>query len=391
MNSAREYYLQVLKDGIAPKWPRPEEELELGAQKLSGGYTQHWAYVRSNESQPEAGQPLAENEVHESHDLPPAEKLAADYHSDKPAILIDQPQKVDDQKENFLELILVKDGHAWSKTESSLENLDDNLFDILDFARNQFSMEVEHFMTTNNVSAEVEKKMDEVEKEESKEPSTPADATADKDESQPKAGHPLDEKMEENVIIPSNMADKHVAQPIFNKPLAENMSQNSGFLAKFGAFLIPVIIIALIFAGTLLFKDQIFAKVKNVKQQGFSGVFSVATPTPTPSPPAVAGPTAVPTPSFAKADIQVRVLNGTTVTGAAKTLAEKLKGNGWAILVTGNNKNQAIPQTIVSGKEGKDDVTVAMAEDLRGDYEATVGANLKDTDKADIEIVIGKK
>lgn len=364
-----EYYLQVLKDGIAPKWPRPEEDLEIGAQKLSGGYTQHWAYLKK---------------TNDSSALPPAEKIAQDYHSEKPAILIDQPQRgASDQKENFLELILVKDGHAWSKTESSLENLDDNLFDILDFAKNQFNMDVEHFMTTSNVSEEVEKKMDQVEKE----------------EPQPEAGQPL---AEENVIIHPSMADKNDGryfikknpeqnQPIFNKPLGESVARNEGFFFKFGAFLIPAIIIALIFAGTLLFKDQIFTKFKDVKEQGVSGIFSFVTPTLTPSPSPAGEPTPTPTPSFSKSDIQIRILNGTTVTGAAKTLAEKLTSAGWTILTTGNNKNQAIAQTIVSGKAEKDDVIFAMIKDLQEEFEATVGTTLKDTDKADIEVVIGKK
>ncbi len=370
MDSAQEYYLQVLKDGIAPKWPRPEEELELGAQKLAGGYTQHWAYVKGSYEENES------NETHESHDLPQAEKIAADYQSEKPAILIDQPQGGNDQKEDFLELILVKDGHAWSKTESNLANLDDNLFDILDFAKKQFNMEVEHFMTTSNVSEEVEKKMDQVEKDEVKE------------ELQEEV-----DKTEENVIIPSSMADKSgnlfvkKETPVFTQPLGTTPVSSKGTMAKLTPFLIPIIIIALIFVGTLLFKDQIFNKFKDIKQQGISGMFSSPTPIPTPT----TIPTPTPTPSFSKADIQVRVLNGTTVSGSAKTLADKLKADGWAILTRGNNKDQAVSQTIVSGKTGKDDVVSSMVKDLSGEYEATIGAVLKDTDKADLEVVIGKK
>lgn len=373
MDSAQEYYLQVLKDGIAPKWPRPEEDLEIGAQKFSGGYTQHWAYVRKSHETDDAE---AEGN-YQSHELPPAENLAADYHSEKPAILIDQPQnKLDEQKENFLELILVKDGHAWSKTESNLDNLDDNLFDILAFAQKQFNMVVEHFMTTSNVSEAVEKKMDQVEKEENLE----------------EVNEPVEQ---EDVIIPSSMADKSgkffvkSKEPVFNQPLEGNPVPNMGVMSKLSPFIIPIIVIALIFLGTLLFKDQIFAKFKDVQQQGVSGIFASATPTPTPSPIPTATPT--PTPSFSKSDIQVRVLNGTTVTGAAKTLADKLKTAGWTILTTGNNKDQTISQTIVSGKIGKDDVIEAMVADLVGDFEATIGAVLKETDKADLEVVIGKK
>lgn len=385
MDSAQEYYLQVLKDGIAPKWPRPEEELELGAQKLSGGYTQHWAYVKESSARQLPGR--------QSSDLPPAEKLAADYHSDKPAILIDQPKQGDKQKENFLELILVKDGHAWSKTESSLDNLDDNLFDILDFAKNQFKMEVEHFMTTNNVSEEVEKKMDQVEKDPFDAEQSRSTQGRDKEEVEP------EQSVQEDVIIPSSMASKSgnyfvkKETPVFNQPLGDGTSTkpSGGILAKLTPFLIPVIIIGLIFLGTVLFKDAIFGKVKDVKQQGISGIFASVMPTPTP--PVVAGPTPslTPTPSFSKSDIQVRVLNGTTVTGAAKTLAEKLKTDGWVILTTGNNKDQAVSQTIVFGKKGKDDVVSSMVKDLAGEFEATIGANLKDTDKADLEVIIGKK
>src|SRR3990172_8006839 len=129
-----QYYLQVVKTGEAPAWPRPEEELIVGQQDISDGYTQHWAYPK------ESGK--------SAQDLPEAEGLADKISADRPVLLIDQPGLSNGDGEGFLDLIVVKDGHAWGRTQSSMQNLEDNIAASLDFAKRKFNINIEHFMST---------------------------------------------------------------------------------------------------------------------------------------------------------------------------------------------------------------------------------------------------
>ncbi|OGE31617.1 hypothetical protein A2631_00605 [Candidatus Daviesbacteria bacterium RIFCSPHIGHO2_01_FULL_44_29] len=119
-------------------------------------------------------------------------------------------------------------------------------------------------------------------------------------------------------------------------------------------------------------------------------------PTPTPSPQApivVASPSPSPSPEIQvnRSDFKIRVLNGTTKSGLAATLASKLKDLGYKIDKTGNAPSQTVVQTTIKLKASTASLSAQLIKDLAPDYEATVGANLKDTDAADGEVTIGAK
>jgi len=312
-----EYYLQVVKDGEPPQWPRPEEELVVGSQPLEGGHTQYWAYLK------ESGK--------EADELPHAEVIASENKAEKQAILIDQYGPA-----GGLELVLVRDGHAWGKEQSSMDNLEDNISSLLDFANDKFNMGIEHFMTTTRVSKEVEDKLDDLEEagEVTKEPKDSLQPTADNEQpavsGQQEAERPSE--VEDNPEVTEEDSLEETALPHEKIRPARLVSGSVGVgssLYKGGAtgvgsyaghnnssgsskaWLIPVVLILALFGGALFFKDTIIGSLKG-------------NPAPTPTP-VTALPTATPTPTPAldRSQYKVRVLNGTTKSGAAGTLAPR--------------------------------------------------------------------
>lgn len=354
--SAAEYFLQVVQEGEDPKWPHPEDELTVGHQSLPSGYVQYWAYDK------ESGK--------DAEEVPNAEVVASQNPSSSAVILVDQPEHLKEKDHDLLELIVAKDGHAWGKTESSLANLEDNLSAILEFANDQYKINIEHFMTTKGVSKEVEKALDNLEEKSGDPP--------------PIAAEP-----------PSSLEGHSSIRQVNTQPMAIGLGGgrlSSGYPSKSGAssrgsssklmFLILLAAILLVVSGVFLFKDQMLS----VLGQGTPSPVEI-TSTPTPSPMI----TVTPTPSFDRSSSKVRVLNGTTKAGAAATLGKQLEELGWEILETGNALKKGVLQTEVRAREGSESATEALIADLASDYKATVSSNLNKTDKADLEVIIGEK
>lgn len=362
------YFLKVVKDDEAPVWPVPEDELKIGSQDIGDGYTQYWAYPKS--------------ELIDPSQKPEAENLAVSYLSSKPAILIDQSS-------DLLDLILVNDGHAWAKTESSLANLEDNLSSILEFASNQFNIKVEHFMTTQKVSKEAEEKLDKIERGDS-----------DKSES----AEDLETKGNEG-SLPSDSADTQTTGTLASRSEPKNdtleadsfknltssdpksiFREDSGFeiTAKKRSLPKTLFILALLIAlltGGFFFKDRLLSLLKSKPAENKAAEIIISTPSPTPSP----------TPAFDRSKYSLRVLNGTAKTGQAASLADKLKGLGWKIDSVGNATNSATPQTYIRAKENLPELVQTLIKDLSPDLVASQSSNIKTSDKADAEVVIGKK
>ncbi len=399
-----EYYLQVVKEGDEPQWPRPEDEFVVGSQPLPGGFVQHWAYLK------ESGK--------EADELPHGEVIASENKAEKAAVLIDQYGLLEE-----LELVLVKDGHAWGKEQTSPKNLEDGISAILDFAEDKFKMEVEHFMTTARVSPDIEKKLDSLEEdggvsgkqgaftkeepvnnttevsgEQAPEVSEPEEDTKTErietavaeDEVEDNVEDNKEEREEEPDVIEEDVQPHERIRTVSSTPdntFYRSGATGVGSLARQNsssgsskAWLIPVVLILVLFGGAIFFKDTIISSLKG------------GTPQPTPTP-VTAVPTATPTPTPAldRSQYKVRVLNGTTKTGAAGTLATTLEGLGWEILSKGNAKDTATAQTTVRVKEGNEKVAETLIADLAPDLEASAGAALPAADKADVEVVIGKK
>lgn len=332
-NDHDQYYLQVVKTGEAPEWPRPKEDLDVFSQPLDGGLIQYWAYPK------DIGK-TADN-------MPHAEEIANHNKSDSPAIIIDQ---ISDHLTtgSCLELILVKDGHALAKTESNLDNLESNITSLLDSGKQSFGITAEHFMSTSNVFPEVEKRLDDLEEAETEE----------------KEDMPEEKERDQN--------------PYFAERPAIISERKRSKIVVF----IPILVLIIIFGGVVFYRDKLLAKVMNKINPPKPAVIKV-TPTPTPIP--------TPTITLERFKYKVRVLNGTPKTGAAGVLADKLKTLGWQIDKTGNATSSAIAESYVRSKTGQDNAVKVLIADV-SDYEAaSSSADLKPADKADLEFVIGKK
>lgn len=412
----REYFLQVVKAGEYPRWPRPEDELVINHRPLGSGFVQCWAYLKADNGDP--------------REIPPAEILATRFPEGNPLIVIDQPG------EALLELVLVKDRHAWAHTFSSPENLEDNLESIVDFAKKKFDIKVENYMTTGNVAPGIEDKLDQMEVDEKdgeenqkteeshplkdEEPLPLEDPQFEDQEWQTKK-EPIyhnivetEEQDTEEPKEPSDLADipssweiKKVRTPdlnpfpgagSFRRPEAPRIVSTRGSSFELNdrrgngssklVVILPFLLLLAVFGGLITHREAVAGRVDKAILQ----ITGRLTPTPTPTPTLAPTPTPTPTPVPAdRKQYKLEVLNGTTKTGAAAALAGKLKDLGWQIAGTGNNPTRGIAQTIIKTKPTFEPAVATLISDLSGQYEATVSGTLKSTEKFDAEIVIGNK
>lgn len=412
------YYLQVLKKGETPKWPRPEDQLIIGSQDLDPNYTQYWAYHQDSSKT--------------SDDLPPAEVVASENQTPKPAILVDQPRPLlKEDEEDVLDLILVKDGHAFFYTSSSIATLKSNIENVLDEAVNKFNMTVEHFMTTSRVSEEVEKALDDLEDTEIEEAESVEEEKVEEDEEEAQDESPesSEEEKEDDQSVqkdlgsyksepnidpqmtvepekepeedsgPKSLADledKPENQPQFEDSGPSIRHVNTQQLPSSGIYLnqnrkvdnsasggsnkllllIPISLLLLAATSIFMFKDRLFSVVTAP---------TTITPTPTPEP-------AIPTPTpvqLDRSEFKVRVLNGTTTSGAAKALGDTLKEKGWSLDKVGNNSDQKVSKGYIRYKEDNKSASEVLINDLGSGYTASDSGYLKSTDTADLEVVIG--
>lgn len=354
LKSESEYYLQVVEEDEKPQWPETEEELVVGNQLLDGGFTQYWAYPRSSKEDPE--------------DLPKAEELAQKNPTSIPAVLVDERPST----HSPVVLILTKDGHAWAKTESDVDNLEENINSIVDFAKQKFGFKVEHFMTTSRVSKEVEKKLDSVE-----------DAGPSEEEKET-----VEVKSEETkpMVAESGKIEKESADSNYQFPTSGVYMQESESSNKLTFILIILVLLALI-GGAVYFRQKIFNKL------GLSGIGSTQTEI-TPTPTEAVTPTNTPTPTPPRVDrstFKVKVLNGTSTSGQAASLSDKLKSKGWNVTSVGNASTSDYTQTEVHTKADEADAGKLMVSDLSSDYQASASADLTKSSNVDVEVIIGKQ
>lgn len=119
-----------------------------------------------------------------------------------------------------------------------------------------------------------------------------------------------------------------------------------------------------------------------------------SSPTPSPAPSATSEPSPTPSPTpeaIDRSKFKVRVLNGTTTSGLAKTVSEKLKGLGYQEDRVGNAPKQDFEVTEIKSKASATGLADQLLKDLSPDYSASISAELKETDTADAEVIIGKK
>lgn len=115
-------------------------------------------------------------------------------------------------------------------------------------------------------------------------------------------------------------------------------------------------------------------------------------PTPTAIPTPTVAVTPTPTlPPIVKKDIKIKVLNGSGVTGAAKTLKTSLEEKGYTVPTATNADSSSYEKTQIRVKAGKEYLIQLLTTELKGTY--TVGESKSDlpkTSNVDAEITIGK-
>lgn len=86
---------------------------------------------------------------------------------------------------------------------------------------------------------------------------------------------------------------------------------------------------------------------------------------------------------------KTRVLNGNGLIGEADRIAEVLRKNGAEILETGNADKHSYEKTLIAAKPAFLEKAQELATKLGNEYSAIVEASLPETDKADIQIILG--
>lgn len=148
-----------------------------------------------------------------------------------------------------------------------------------------------------------------------------------------------------------------------------------------------------LFAASFVVTFGIIFALTRVDYKSLAGNVSVPgvtkpteTPTPTPPPPTE---TPTPTPSVDKAEIRIKILNGTGISGKAATVRTLLREKEYQNFVVGNqgNKTQITEIQIKSTMPHLKDIII---EDLKDNVEEPkVTTDLDEDDAADIIIVVG--
>ena len=130
---------------------------------------------------------------------------------------------------------------------------------------------------------------------------------------------------------------------------------------------------------------------------GFGDIKIGGTTTPSPSPSATATPEATPTPTpeptVERGGFTVRVLNGTSTSGLAGQIRDKMRELGYKTSTPGNASDSDVEQTEIRVKEGSESASLyeTLKLDLAPDYEAVEGEKLDDKVAYDAEVTIGAK
>ena len=141
---------------------------------------------------------------------------------------------------------------------------------------------------------------------------------------------------------------------------------------------IPTAVIVGALTGGILFYVS-----KNKASSFEKKVTSTTTPT--------AASTSTPAPVLERSDLQVKVLNGSGVKGAAGVAEVFLEGLGYEDVETGNASLYDYEETEISIKEDKDEYLDMIIEDLSDEYEVATESSVLDEDSDfDVEITIGK-
>lgn len=123
-----------------------------------------------------------------------------------------------------------------------------------------------------------------------------------------------------------------------------------------------------------------------LQNNGSIGGF-MARPTPTPE---VTEPTPTPAAELDRSELSIQVLNGSGVTGAAKTAQEYLEGLGYSVDAVGNADESDLETTQVAIKSEKEEFSDLVKEDLSEQYTVDEEVGELDEDSTyDVVITLG--
>lgn len=112
--------------------------------------------------------------------------------------------------------------------------------------------------------------------------------------------------------------------------------------------------------------------------------------TPSPTPKEVVETSPTPAVQLDKKSLQIQILNGSGVTGAAKAAQDYLEGLGYTVSAVGNASSSSYTSTQISIKDSKKDYLPTLKKDLSGQYSvADTADSLEDNSKYDVVIVLG--
>lgn len=127
---------------------------------------------------------------------------------------------------------------------------------------------------------------------------------------------------------------------------------------------------------------------KGVSMPGLS-LLSKPTPTPT-NTPTPQPPTPTPTPAIVRAEVKIKVLNGSGIAGKAGVVKDLLKTKGYEEILTGNADDFEYKTTIIQIKEdaepGLEDI---VAKDISTNVENPKVEGLDKDEAADVIIIVG--
>lgn len=216
-----------------------------------------------------------------------------------------------------------------------------------------------------------------IEEEKSQEGDEPQEETLKTTEVSPQTSPTRDQGTRQNPYVSSyNQGNKMYSsnQPVFTtqKPSGGN-KLHLVILALIGLLVIGATVVLLKGGDNLNF----FAK-KPAK-------------TPTPAPISISSPTPTPAPIFDRSQFSIRVLNGTSTSGLAATVSNRLKDLGYKIEKVGNATNSAFKRTQIRVKTDSEGLHGQLIKDLSPDYDATSAGSLKTSEDVDGEVVLGLK
>lgn len=161
----------------------------------------------------------------------------------------------------------------------------------------------------------------------------------------------------------------------------DNSSNRSSGISKMTFLIVGLVILILTGGGLFVLRDRLLGEEEKADES--ETVIFTKSPTPEPSP--------SPLLSLDRSKYKIRILNGTTTAGLAASASARLKELGYQIERIGNATNSSFPRTLVRVRGDKSNIVEQLVRDLSPDFDASQGAELKNSDTADGEIILGAK